>query len=226
MLTLLTVTGCRPAPWALCESYMARQTYTGPVRWVVVDDGEVAQPIAFRRDGWTLEVVRPEPFWKPGQNTQARNLLAGLDRITADDRLVIVEDDDWYSSTWLQTCHEKLSGDLLIGENRARYYNAPRRLARQLSNGMHASLCSTAMTGKAIDALRQVCKGHHKFIDMVLWRTYPQKHLFIGTSVVGIKGLPGRCGIGIGHSDGFKGTADPSGRVLRQWIGNDAAAYL
>lgn len=226
MLTLLTATGCRPKPWVLCEAYMLRQTYREPVRWVIVDDGETPQPVSFTRSGWTLEFVRPEPFWKPGDNTQARNLLAGLDRITSDDRLVIVEDDDWYSPTWLQICDQKLRGDLLIGETRARYYSAPKRTARQLSNGMHSSLCSTAMTGKAIDAFRQVCRGHHKFIDMVLWRTYPHRQLFGGSSVVGIKGLPGRGGIGVGHSDSFKGTADPDGRVLRQWIGNDAAAYL
>ena len=51
MLTLLTATGARPEAWAICEQLMARQTYAGPVRWVIVDDGPVAQPVAFQRAG-------------------------------------------------------------------------------------------------------------------------------------------------------------------------------
>lgn len=50
------------------------QDYKGPVRWVIVDDGKEAQPVTFQRDDWTLEVIRPTPFWRQGQNTQARNL--------------------------------------------------------------------------------------------------------------------------------------------------------
>src|SRR5690606_8566975 len=78
LFTLLSATGARPEAWAICERLMARQDYAGPVRWVIVDDGPEPQPVTFQRDGWVLEVVRPEPYWQPGQNTQARNLAAGL----------------------------------------------------------------------------------------------------------------------------------------------------
>lgn len=74
MLTLLTATGARPQAWAICERLMMAQDYSGPVRWVIVDDGKEAQPVTFERDGWTLEVIRPAPYWRQGQNTQARNL--------------------------------------------------------------------------------------------------------------------------------------------------------
>lgn len=47
-----------------------------------------------------------------------------------------------------------------------------------------------------------------------------------GGWVVGIKGLPGRGGIGMGHRDNFRGTDDPCGALLREWIGEDAEAYL
>jgi len=69
MLTLLTATGCRPQAWAICEELMRRQSYAGPVKWIIVDDGEVAQPITFKRSNWLVVVTRPEPFWKSGQNT-------------------------------------------------------------------------------------------------------------------------------------------------------------
>ena len=35
-----------------------------------------------------------------------------------------------------------------------------------------------------------------------------------------------RGGIGMGHRDDFRGTDDPSGALLREWVGADAEAYL
>jgi hypothetical protein len=67
MVTLLTVTGGRPEAWGLCKRWMAAQTVQ-PDRWIIVDDvGDVPEA--------TIQVT---PRWQPGQNTQARNLLAGL----------------------------------------------------------------------------------------------------------------------------------------------------
>ena len=51
MLTLLTATGARPEAWAICERLMARQTYAGPVRWIIVDAGPEAQPVTLQRAG-------------------------------------------------------------------------------------------------------------------------------------------------------------------------------
>jgi len=42
---------------------------------------------------------------------------------------------------------------------------------------------------------------------------------------VGIKGVPGRTGIGVGHRADF-GQPDPGGNTLRAWIGERASAYL
>ncbi len=226
MLTLLTATGCRPAAFALLERMMLAQTYAGPVRWVIVDDGEQPQPVTFEREGWTLDIVRPEPFWRPGANTQARNLLAGLESIHRSARLLIIEDDDHYASDWLETCNEMLDRATLVGEIRARYYNVPSRVARQLNNTQHASLCATAMRDGAIEAFRRVCRPGCQFIDIELWRAYRDRLLFTGNRVVGIKGLPGRGGIGMGHRSGFNGTKDPDGSILRQWVGQHAEWYL
>lgn len=224
-LTLLTATGCRPHAWAICERLMAAQDFAGTVRWVIVDDGAERQPIAFEREGWSLEVLRPAPLWQPGQNTQARNLLAGLATIDHQERLVVIEDDDWYARDWLTTVASALQQAELVGECRARYYNVTLRRGRQLANTAHASLCSTAMRGDALQAFRGVCHRQHKFIDLELWRRHPSKHLFTGGRVVGIKGLPGRGGIGMGHRDDFQGEADPDGALLRSWVGPDAEFY-
>lgn len=226
MLTLLTATGARPAAWALCERWMARQDYTGPVRWIIVDDGPEPQPVTFRRDGWQLVLVRPSPHWAPGQNTQARNLLKGLGAVDPADSLVIIEDDDWYAPDWLSTVAAELQHAELVGEHRARYYNVQQRCGRQLVNTGHASLCSTAMRGSALRDFSDACRARPKFIDLELWRRARGRRLFGGHRVVGIKGLPGRGGIGMGHEPEFRGEADASGALLRDWIGEDAEVYL
>ena len=226
MLTILTATGCRPEAFALTERMMARQTYAGPVRWIIVDDGEEAQPVTFSRPGWTLDLLRPQPFWKPGDNTQARNLLVGLNAVDKDTRLVVIEDDDHYAADWLEVCNTYLDRASFVGETQARYYNVAQRIGRQLNNVRHSSLCSTAMRGTAIDAFRRACQTKQQFIDLDLWRRHRDALLFPGHRVVGIKGMPGRGGIGMGHSQRFNGQRDPGGRLLREWIGEDARWYL
>lgn len=225
MLTLLTATGARPQAWAICERLMARQDYPGTVRWVIVDDGPESQPVTFQREGWTLVLIRPRPYWQPGQNTQARNLLAGLAAIGAGERVVCIEDDDHYAPDWLSHVAVQLDKAELVGEVRARYYNVAARLGRQLSNTGHASLCCTAMRGAALETFRQACRRSPKFIDLELWRRHPSRHLFDGHRVTGIKGLPGRGGIGMGHRRDFAGTSDASGSLLREWVGEDARLY-
>lgn len=219
MLTLLTPTGARPEAWAICERLMARQDYAGPVRWVIVDDGPVAQPVAFQRAGWALEVVRPQPYWQAGQNTQARNLTAGLSVIPDDARVVVVEDDDWYSPEYLSDVAKWLDRHPLVGESHARYYNVATGRGQQLNNARHASLCSTAMRDEGVRAFRKAVAAAERFIDMRLWRLCPGR-LYRTRHVVGIKGLPGRGGIGCGHDRAF-GSPMP----LRDWIGEDAALY-
>lgn len=225
MLTLLTATGARPEAFALCERWMAAQDYAGLVHWVIVDDGPDPQHVTTARDGWTVEVIRPTPLWEPGQNTQARNLLAGLVVIGEDARVVCIEDDDHYAPDWLAHIDAQLDHAELVGEGMARYYNVALRVGRQLNNLQHASLCSTAVRGRAIDTLRRVCQLGAQFIDIALWRLHPSRHVFGGHRVTGIKGLPGRGGIGMGHKPEFSGTPDPDGRLLREWIGDDAMHY-
>lgn len=224
MLTLLTATGCRQAAWEICERLMMAQTYAGRVRWIIVDDGPEMQTVRFQREGWTVEIIRPDHVWTPGQNTQALNLLAGLAVVPSNARLLVIEDDDYYGPEWLSTVDHWLCSHDLVGEGMARYYNVCTQKYKQLNNGVHASLCSTGMRGHAIDAFRKCCKPDVQYIDLTLWRTYPgakcvHKHT---QHTVGTKGLPGRMGIGMGHKDTF-GQPDKGGAVLRQWVGDEMA---
>lgn len=221
MLTLLTATGARPEAWAICERLMARQDYAGPVRWVIVDDGPEPQPVTFAREGWALEVIRPEPLWQPGQNTQARNLAAGLEVIRPGERVQLLEDDDYYAPGWLSAVAGWLESHDMVGESYARYFNVATGNGHAHRNNQHASLCATAVKGDALAMLRDCVKRRRTFIDMDLWARFRgQKKLHRTDLTVGIKGLPGRGGIGGGHRKDYGRPMN-----LRDWLGEDASIY-
>jgi hypothetical protein len=206
---------------------MLAQDFDGPVRWVIVDDGEEPQPITFERPNWEIKVIRPAAKWQPGMNTQAQNMLLGLDAVDSFARLAVIEDDDTYQPGYLGAVNKWLDTEDLVGERRARYYNVHTRRYRQLNNLQHASLCSTAMKGDAIKQFRAECKAAPLFIDIDLWRKFPgSKALYDSKLVVGMKGLPGRSGIGMGHKLDFRGQIDRDGSILRQWAGGVAELYL
>lgn len=195
MLSVLTPTGARPEAFARCVEQMQAQTFAGPVRWVIVDDGPEAMPTP-KVDGWLIVHVRPSPLWEPGQNTQARNLLEGL--ALCSDRVAIIEDDDQYCPEWLDRVNEWLDHDDLVGEAPSVYRHLNGN-EKKMTNTRHASLCATALKGEKMRRhFESVLRSHKKMIDVMLWKAggkiYPQKG-----GVIGIKGYPGRPGIGVGH---------------------------
>ncbi|WP_306150738.1 glycosyltransferase family A protein [Roseovarius sp. MMSF_3281] len=197
-MILLTPTGARPEAFAACVNQMRSQDYQGPVQWIIVDDGPEAMPTP-EIEGWEIVHIRPEPLWQPGQNTQARNILAGLPYCT--DRVAIIEDDDAYAPDWLATCDEWLNDADLVGESHSLYRHL-NGTERECNNAKHASLCSTAMKGEGVAALAKACRSGEKFIDIRLWATKGiAKALYRPEPrrVAGIKGYPGRPGIGMGH---------------------------
>jgi hypothetical protein len=226
-LILLTATGARPEAFAMCCELMNAQTFRGAVHWIIVDDGETAQRLVTLRRSWSLDIVRPRPFWEPGQNTQARNLLRGLQTIVLNRAVVVIEDDDFYAPEYLETVAGWLDTHELVGERFARYYNVASRRWKNCGNEHHASLCSTAMRGPALLEFQDALKSAPDFIDVNLWDAAARDkrisaQLFDTQMTVGIKGLPGRGGIGIGHNPAF-GEHDPDGAVLREWVGAEQA---
>lgn len=194
MITALTPTGARPEAFAECVRMMQAQTLRN-VRWVIVDDGPEAMPVPKVND-WEVIVVRSYPLWRPGRNTQGRNILAGLAHCT--DRVAIIEDDDAYAPWWLERCDEWLNSDDLVGESHALYRHL-NGAEKQMNNARHASLCSTAVKGPMIDRLRQIAATKQTRIDMDLWKAGGRLYEPNPRGVTGIKGYPGRPGIGVGH---------------------------
>lgn len=223
-LSLITPTGGRPFALELCLRYMKAQTYPGPVQWIIVSD--LGPPIFPEVPGWEIEVVYPEPKWAPGQNTLGRNLLAALPRVKGD-RILFIEDDDWYSPDYLQSMASYFHNAPIVGESRARYYHLPSRRFRIFDNLARASLCQTGVWSSEISTLEKICEQHSDFIDVRLWEAVSSRYLRASRMCIGIKGLPGRPGIGIGHRPENDGSwhQDPTLEVLRLWVGNDINNY-
>jgi len=217
MLSVITCTGGRPAAFALCEKFMARQTLR-PDQWLVVDDVAEATPITM---GQT--VIRPWPRWS-GESTLGRNILAALPMVTGS-KIVFIEDDDYIPPDYLKHMSTMLNAYPLAGEAPARYYNVATRQYRQLRNTAHASLGQTGIQRSLLPTLAAICERERKFIDIPLWRHHGSIGWLTVSTVVGVKGLPGRPGIGIGHRPAGHWPVDGDGSVLRSWIGEDAALY-
>lgn len=236
---LITPTGARLEALTLLVRYMQRQTVTD-WRWTILDDCEPATAIeaAFPQSiDSRIEIYRPAWRWKPGKNTQNMNMRALIDRAFAVgfDLLFVIEDDEWYSSRYLESMIERhRATDMLIGQTQAHFYNVRLRHARILPNFEHTALCRTAVNSAGARLMHEVFsmpqwpQGEHG--DRVMWNICPsnQKNLFTLDRPlnVGIKGMPGRDGIGTGH-DRIKRDkiADPKLKLLRNWIGRDADAY-
>lgn len=222
MLTIITPTGGRPWAFARLAEYINAQTYTGDIRWIVVDDCDTMTPIPRMRDGIIVEAIRPDWRWQPGMNTQAASMALALSSIE-DGPVLVMEDDDAYLPDHIETMLQALATVELVGERNARYYNVATRRCREIGGHYHASLASTALRGAALTTLREVCAASSRRIDMDLWRLFTgPKRLLETTNVVGIKGLPGRGGIGVGHKANF-GDPDLGGATLIQWLGQDRA---
>jgi hypothetical protein len=219
----VTPTGARPQGLALLGQYISAQTYTGPLTWVIVDDCEPASPIPEVRDGIRVKVLRPSWRWKPGQNTQAKAMLAGVAGVPSGATLFILEDDDIYMPRYMETMLATRAD--LVGEKDSRYYNVASGRWRVLPSRKHASMAATVCRGDALHALKVLLSsGQKRMLDVMLWKTFAGSKAFLpAANVIGIKGLPGRPGIGVGHRRNF-GVTD-NGTKLREWAGNYADNY-
>lgn len=239
MITLITCTGGRPDAWALCRNMIFRQEGFFPnIQWIVVNDVDDDRALdlfyrkAFYRPGVWLDLIVPDKKWQPGENTQAANMLAALKKVRGDI-VFVIEDDDWYAPDFLAKLHYFIEHRVdCVGLANALYYNVYHRSYKWMHNQFHSSLCCTAFRSHLIPLLQQAIHSGDKFFDVTFWSIVSGqeriKNMLIHEDkpcCVGIKGLPGRPGIGVGHiAEGF--TPDPSMEVAFQYLGKDASNYV
>lgn len=222
-VTLITPTGDRPELFKLAERWMGRQTYDGPLQWVVVDDGFTPTQTCL---GQTY--VRRGRLPSDPKHTLAVNLLAALPHVRYEN-VLIIEDDDWYAPHYVERVRERLQHIPLVGEAYAIYYRLQSAMWKTFHNKRWASLAATALRGsEALWNLHHVC-AYGAWVDLALWRRFPGRKYAFGRgdkpSIVQFKGLPGRAGIGSHHTSERGFISDLNRTRLRRWIGDDLDVY-
>jgi len=225
-LTVITPTGGRTQAFSLCQKYVLGQDFDSYIQWIVVDDCIPETKTAART------VLHPRAKWSTGLNTQARNLLEAFPYIQCD-KILIMEDDDWYSRSYISTMARVLDDHLLAGCETTNYYHVPRHLYRINEHKNHSSLCSTGFHREMLPLLRHVCsESPFHSIDSRFWyRALYQHRIQPGylprPMCCGMKGLPGRPGIGMGHrpENGNGWMEDNNLQILKSWVGDSWIDY-
>ena len=220
-VTLLTPTGDRPICMKRAEYYFARQTYHGPIQWIIADDGKEAFQSSFPTEGRSsVQIVhqKNKPFGQKARSITG-NLLSTLEWIKYD-KIMIFEDDDWYHPEYIQIMIHRLNVYGLAGEGNAKYYNIKNRTYKICGNTKSASLCQTVFKSSLLPHFyTSLLKRESAFIDSRFWDKDVSKFCFQDRNYcVGIKGMPGRLGIGMGHRPSKSMKSDKDFKILRQWI--------
>ena len=235
MIALITPTGGRAVQIKLCSTFMQRQTYTGKVVWIIIDDCMPRTtdiiPENFR-ENWTIIKSYPIPLWNPGLNTQGRNLSVGINILLQNynekdiEGVFIIEDDDYYRPVYLERMMVQMNNFRLIGEINTIYYNVFYRRFFNNGNNCHASLFQIAFSSEAIPMFRECFPA--RFIDAHFFMLAAGQGVNLfneNTLSIGIKGLPGRAGIGAGHGRAMNMRQDINLNYLNSLIGPDTALY-
>ena len=220
MITVITPTGDRPEAFDLLRKWMGNQIIR-PDQWIVVDDGKV--PLQFTE---SFEYLRRDPRIDDPEFTLSLNLQKSIPDIKGD-KILIMEDDEYYAPQYIEEMSHRLDDHEVVGINNGRYYHLPSGGYIQRRWMAQASLAQTGFRRSFLTDFVKCIDGD-TYIDTRIWRK-AKGHLFDDENnklYLGMKGLPGRMGIGYGHRDFSRFHQDsPDHKVLRQWC-TDADIYL
>jgi len=223
MITLVTPTGDRTESFELCRRWIANQTVQ-PNQWIVVDDGFTPVPGYLKMD---IDYIRREP--KEGEgHTLTLNLRAALPHIKGD-KILIIEDDDWYGPDYIKTMKRYLTTYRIVGEALSRYYHVPTMKYRRVANTNHASLCQTGFVKELLPVFEE-CLDGDPYVDARFWKRCGKNgYLIVDRNDelrlhCSTKGMKGRKGIGTGHNENARYyTPDYELKYLLKWVGEENA---
>ncbi len=231
MITLITCTGHRPIAFKLCVEHVTAQTYAGRIQWIVINDDTKSadlKPLLTGLDKrFTPELYQGPENWRPGVSTLKGNMEQAFKNVKGS-RIFFIEDDDYYSPQYLSIMNGWLDQADVVGESNACYYNLKVPGWRRMQNYQQASLAQTGVKAEHLGLVKAACSMNGN-IDGNLWELAHKQGLRCMLAAdfklsVGMKGLPGRPGLGIGHV--FQGyLTDPNLAMLRKWLGDDALKY-
>ena len=252
MITAITPTGDRPLAMSLCERWMTNQTVR-PDQWLVVDDGQTPFVPSMPMEYVRREPRAGDPKHTLAINLlQAIPLIKGDKILIIEDDEYYAP--NYIEEMAKHLDGSKIAG---ITQNRyyhlptGGYYLMHNMGHASLAQTAFTSAFIPTFKG-AVEASMFV-----DFLDIRMWRMakqslnrgfrfggralttrmrttsqMPKSELTLFSDAdrplyVGIKGLPGRNGIGMGHNPGMYPNRDTSGRrVLRQWMPLDYQVYL
>ena len=227
MITVFTPTGDRPLALERCKFYLERQTIK-PDQWVIVDDGAKKSARNFETS-FTIDLIERDPC-KDQTKSFTGNLIAGIEKIKGDI-VIIFEDDDWYHPQYIEKTLDRIREVSICGQPMAVYYNIKQRRYRINNNDWRASFCETAFRSELLPKLKNLCYPRNSaFVDSRLWahcrgNGIPYRLCQDGRFCIGIKGMPGRQGIGIGHRPGPSYKPDYKWKRLIQFIGKEDTLF-
>lgn len=226
MITAITPTGDRPLAFALCKHWMEMQTIK-PDQWIIVDDGKVPlKPPA----GATY--IRRTPKANDPPHTLNVNLKAAIPHVQGE-KILIMEDDEYYAPKYVETMAKELNNGEVVGIMRAKYYHLPSGGYLQIGNTIHASLAQMGFNSSFLPELNKLVDDRGGiYLDMRIWqKIMPEQRGYLFSDdhaplYVGMKGLPGRPGIGAGHDTSLYTIMDTSRSILKSLIPDDHKVYL
>lgn len=242
-LILITCASDQHVGFRLAYRYVARcRQQLSPemeVAWIVADDGRHPVECPAIEGVASIHFRRPPSDGLESFRGNMRDAVASAQHLAGkrEDSLIAVIEDDWLSPHYLADAVRAFTADpglMLFGETRTRYYRIDNRRWHVFGPNGRAALSGTVMRAPVLPILSAWATGRDRTImlDDRVWKspTLPaESKLLLPQScyVVGIKGLPGKGGLGMGcRMDGHRYGHDGDGSLLRSWIGaEDAAVY-
>lgn len=225
-ITLLTITGDRPLAFSLLEKYVKRQVFTGQIDWVVVDDG--VEPTACTLN---QRYIRREPSATATESYRG-NFLEALKRAETE-KIIVLEDDEWYGPQYVRTMSEHLDKVDLAGFGKNYQYNVRYRRFLLFDKMHFAFMSQTAFRSSVVPRLVRILRSEQTlYPDMLLWREELKKQVwnlrrYKCSLTLGIKGMPGKGGISFAHRPDWYSCQPDLGCVkLKEFIKEDAEDYL
>jgi glycosyltransferase involved in cell wall biosynthesis len=229
--TIITPTGDRPEAFTLCVKYIQRQTVK-PTEWIIVDDGKTPLDVSILPA--YAKYIRRENT-EPHKHSLTPNMLEAFKYVTTQ-KIVIIEDDDWYASNYCEYMLDLLGDRKIAGIGHTVYYSIPKCCYFIHDNEEHSAWCNTVFRADIIPMIceiaKQAYKANYPYIDLRIWtrfRRLPEQHnldLKNPHISIGLKSMPGRVGTCSGHRNTGSFVQDTEDTAfLREYLGDDIKFY-
>ena len=220
-ITVITLTGDRPLSFGLLRDRWMKNQIVKPDQWIIVDDGKNKYN-ADNLPSYSEYIRRVNDNNK--NHSIGLNLKEALSKVRYEN-VLIMEDDDWYSPSYIYFMLNLLKEKSIVGLWGTNYYNVKIPGYREMGKNTHASLSQTAFNKSFIQNVIESIPGNIS-IDLRLWKNnkgflIPGRDLKLHCSM---KGMPGRENAGIGGLIQYY-KLDKDYSKLVQWC-DDAEVYI